>query len=64
MPKEIKTEDDFLRISRVAEQCRVKRVKDTVKLKLRTARYLYTYKTDPDRAKALVEQVDCEIIEL
>lgn len=64
MPKELKSEEDFLRVSKIAEECRVKRVKDAVKLKLRTQKYLYTYKTDPDRANALVSQIDCEIIEL
>ncbi|MHA1731606.1 MAG: hypothetical protein ACTSU5_06665 [Promethearchaeota archaeon] len=63
MPKELHSEEDFLRVSKIAEECRVKRVKDVVKLKLRTQTHLYTYKTEPDRANALVNQVDCEIIQ-
>lgn len=64
MPKELKNEEDFLRISRIAEECRVKRVQDTVKLKLRTMKYLYTYTTSPEKANALISNVDCEIIEM
>jgi len=36
MPKEIFDEEKFLEISEFAIHCRVKRVKDVVKLKLRT----------------------------
>jgi len=49
MPKEIFTEEEFLKYSEHAIHCRVKRIKDIVKLKLRTRRCLYTFKTDPTR---------------
>ena len=46
MPREIKTEEEFLEIVERASECRVKRLRDSVKLKLRTPGYLYTFKTD------------------
>ncbi|MFO7795951.1 MAG: hypothetical protein R6W84_07340 [Promethearchaeia archaeon] len=64
MPKEITDEDTFLDLSERAIHCRVKRVKDTVKLKLRTTKYLYTYKTDPDSAERLLRNISCDVIEL
>ncbi|MHA1705650.1 MAG: hypothetical protein ACTSUX_06170 [Promethearchaeota archaeon] len=44
--------------------CRVKRIKDIVKLKLRTRRCLYTFKTDPTTADRLIKSLNCDIIEL
>ena len=64
MPKEIFNEEDFIRYSEYAVHCRVKRIKDTVKLKLRTKKYLYTLKTDPTTADRLLNSVSCDIIEL
>ncbi|TXT67133.1 MAG: 50S ribosomal protein L38E [Promethearchaeota archaeon] len=64
MPKEIFSEEQFLELSDRAIHCRVKRVKDNVKLKLRTKKYLYTYKVDPGTAEKLLSQIDCDVIEL
>ncbi len=64
MPKEILDEEKFLELAEFAIHCRVKRVKDVVKLKLRTKKLLYTYKTDPITADRLVRGLSCEIIEL
>ncbi|MFX0056975.1 MAG: hypothetical protein ACFE85_18535 [Candidatus Hodarchaeota archaeon] len=64
MPKEIVNEEKFLELAEYAVHCRVKRVKDIVKLKLRTKRYLYTYKTDPITADRILRNVSCDIIEL
>ena len=64
MPKEILDEEKFLELAEFAIHCRVKRVKDVVKLKLRTKKILYTYKTDPITADRLVRGLSCEIIEL
>jgi large subunit ribosomal protein L38e len=63
MPKELRDGEEFVRISERAIECRVKRLEDTVKLKLRTASQLYTLKVDPSRAAELLKQVKCEIIE-
>ena len=64
LPREIFSDQDFLRLAKNAYHCRVKRTKDTVKLKLRTKKILYTYKTDPSTAEQLIKQINCDIIEL
>ncbi|MGQ4874940.1 MAG: hypothetical protein ACP6IY_12810 [Promethearchaeia archaeon] len=64
MPREIFDKEKFLEIAEYAEHCRVKRLKDVVKLKLRTKKILYTYKTDPVTAEELLKSIKCEIIEL
>jgi len=64
MPKEIFDEEKFLELAEFAIHCRVKRVKDEVKLKLRTKKLLFTYKTDPITADRIVRELSCDIIEL
>ncbi len=64
MPKEIFEEESFLELAEKSFHCRVKRVKDVVKLKLRTKKTLYTFKTDPDTAENLLKQINCDVIEL
>ena len=64
MPKEIKDVDKFLELSNNAIECRVKRIKDVVKLKLRTAKYLYTLKVGPDDAEELIKKINCQVIEV
>ncbi|MFX1555175.1 MAG: hypothetical protein ACFFBV_14715, partial [Promethearchaeota archaeon] len=51
MPREIFDEKKFLEISEYAIHCRVKRLKEIVKLKLRTKKTLFTFKTDPTTAE-------------
>jgi hypothetical protein len=63
MPAEISDAEEFARISERAFECRVKRLKDVVKLKLRTSKRLYTIKVDPEKAAELLKQVKCEVIE-
>ena len=64
LPREIFNPQEFLKLAENAYHCRVKRTKDTVKLKLRTKKILYTYKTDPSAAEQLIKQINCDIIEL
>ena len=64
MPREIFDEEKFLELSEYAIHCRVKRLKEIVKLKLRTKKILYTYKTDPESAERLLRNISCDIIEL
>ena len=64
MPREIFDENKFLELSEYAIHCRVKRLKEIVKLKLRTKKILYTYKTDPESAERLLRNISCDIIEL
>jgi len=63
VPTEIRDTEQFLRISDRATECRVKRLKATVKLKLRTPSQLYIIQVDPDQAAALLKQIRCEVIE-
>ncbi len=64
MPSEIFDQDRFVEISERAEYCAVKRLKDVVKLKLRTARRLYTLKVEPVKAEELIKKLQCEIREI
>ncbi len=63
MPSEIADTEEFVRISERASECRVKRLKDVVKLKLRTPKQLYTIRVDPEKAAELLKLVKCEVIE-
>jgi len=64
MPAEVFDQDRFVEISERAEYCAVKRLKDVVKLKLRTARRLYTLKVEPVKAEELIKKLQCEIREI
>jgi hypothetical protein len=64
LPKEIFDEEKFLDLAEYAVHCRVKRVKDIVKLKLRTKKTLFTFKTDPIAADRLLRNIKCDVIEL
>ena len=63
MPAEVTDVQEFVRISDRAVECRVKRLKDVVKLKLRTPSKLYTIKVDPEKAAEMLKQIRCEVIE-
>jgi len=63
MPVEIADAEKFIQVSERASVCRVKRLHDTVKLKLRTRKALYTIKVDPEKAAELIKQIKCEIVE-
>ena len=64
MPAEISNVDAFVAMSAKAEYCSVKRLKDTVKLKLRTPKRLLTLKIEPLRADEIIKKLKCEIKEL
>ncbi|RLI10380.1 hypothetical protein DRO25_03465 [Candidatus Bathyarchaeota archaeon] len=64
MPAEIFDINKFVEISERADYCIVKRLKDVVKLKLRTARRLYTLKADPVKAGEIIKKLRCEIREI
>jgi ferritin-like protein len=63
MPSEITDIDKFVAMSAKAKKCRVKRLKDTVKLKLRMPSNLYTLKIEPMRADEIIKRLQCEIQE-
>ena len=65
MPKEIKDVERFIMLANgAAVEMRVKRIKDIVKLKLRTPKYLYTLKVEPESAEDIIKQVKCQVIEI
>ena len=63
MPKQIFDVDRFLAMTEDAVEVRVKRSKDQVKLKLRTAKYLYTLVVSPQKAEEIISQVKCDVVE-
>ncbi|MBS7607080.1 50S ribosomal protein L38e [Candidatus Bathyarchaeota archaeon] len=64
MPTEIFDIEKFIELSEKARYCIIKRLKDTVKLKLRTPKMLYTLKVDPAKAEEIIKQIKCEIREI
>jgi hypothetical protein len=63
MPSEITDIDEFVAKSAKAKYCTVKRLKETVKLKIRTPGQLYTLKIEPLRADEIIKKLQCEIKE-
>jgi len=64
LPSEIFDAEKFVEISGRAEYCAVKRLKDVVKLKLRTPKRLYTLKVEPAKAEEVMKKLQCEIREI
>jgi ferritin-like protein len=63
MPAEITDVDKFVELSAKAEHCTVKKLKETVKLKLRTPKKLYTLKVEPLKADEIIKKLKCTIEE-
>ena len=61
MPVEVTDLEEFIKITERAVECRVKKARkgNTVKIKARTKRYLYTYKTTEDKVKEILSKVKC-----
>jgi large subunit ribosomal protein L38e len=64
MPTEVNNVEKFVALSAKAKGCNVKRLKDVVKLKLRTPNQLYTLKIEPLKADELIKKLKCEIEEI
>ncbi|MFB3889993.1 MAG: hypothetical protein ACE14S_10920 [Candidatus Bathyarchaeia archaeon] len=64
MPAEILDVEKFIEMSAKAEFCGVKRLKGSVKLKLRTPGTLYTLKVEPGKAEETIKKLKCKIQEL
>jgi ferritin-like protein len=64
VPTEIADTEHFVSMSGRAEYCAVKRLKDVVKLKLRTPSKLYTLKIEPMKAEEIIKKLQCEIREV
>jgi hypothetical protein len=63
MPAEIQSAEKFIEMSAKAKSCTVKRLKNSVKLKLRTPRQLYTLIVEPGKAEETIKKLQCEIQE-
>lgn len=64
MPQEIFDAEKFLEIAERSRECRIKRLGEVVKLKLRTSRRLYTIKLPRREAEALLNKIRCEKVEV
>ena len=64
MPTEIVDVEEFVKLSEKAEECRIKRLKDTVKLKIKTSGRLYTLKLETGKADALIKRLKCKTTEV
>jgi len=64
MPKEITDVDEFQKLSEKASECKVKRLGDVTKLKLRTSSTLYTIKLETKAADELLAKLTCAKNEL
>ncbi len=64
MPIEVTDVDVFTKLADKAEICRVLRRGSQVKLKLRTAKELYTIKMEAADADSLLKSLKCKTLEL
>ncbi len=64
MPVEIHDAEKFIEMSARAKHCAVKRLKSSVKLKLRTPGKLYTLKVESGKAEETIKKLKCEIHEV
>ncbi|MDQ1279281.1 MAG: large subunit ribosomal protein L38e [Thermoproteota archaeon] len=64
MPNEIVDIEEFVRLSEKAEECRIKRLKDTIKLKIKTSSRLYTIKLEKEKADPLIKRLKCKTTEV
>ena len=64
MPKQIFSAEDFKSLSEKAVECRVLRMDDKVKLKLRTPRMLYVFITSKEEADNLLKNIKVEVMEI
>jgi hypothetical protein len=63
MPAEMHNAEKFIEMSAKAKSCTVKRLKNAVKLKLRTSSQLYTLVVEPANAEETIKKLQCEIKE-
>ncbi len=64
MPREIYSPEEFKTLLEKAVECRVVRRGDVVKIKLRTLKMLYTYKTNKEEADSLLKEVKAKVVEI
>jgi len=63
MPAEIDRET-FMKLAADAEFCRVKRLGDVVKLKIKTSRKLCTFEAEKAEAEDIIKKLKCKIVEV
>jgi len=63
LPEEVKDIEEFVKLSERAVICEIKRSRDAVKLKLHTAKRLYTLKIDPSEAEQITKRLKCRVTE-
>ena len=65
MPRELHNSEQFQKLIPKGIELRVVRGKESVKLKLRTAEYLYTFKTNENEAEDIIKNAkELEVIEV
>jgi hypothetical protein len=64
MPKEITSPEEFQKLAEKATECRVKRLGDETKLKIRTSKVLYTIRLDSKAADELALKLTCTKVEV
>ena len=64
MPSELTSKDQVKKLLPEAIEIRVVRSEDSAKLKLRTKKSLYTYKTTGEDADAILKGVKAPIVEV
>ncbi len=64
MPTEMVDVEEFVKLSEKAEECRIKRLKDTVKLKIKTTGRLYTLQLEKGKADVLIKRLKCKTTEV
>ena len=63
MPKELKNKEEFQKLLESATEVRVARSGEQAKVKLRTKRGLFTFKTTAEDADALVKGIKAPVVE-
>ncbi|MDW8276329.1 MAG: hypothetical protein RMJ59_08140 [Candidatus Nitrosocaldus sp.] len=64
MPRQVFSKDELLRLAEGADECRVVRREDKVKIKVRRSRYLYTYIANSSEADEILNRIKVEKVEL
>ncbi len=64
MPKQIVNIEDFKKLLEKAVECRVLRMDDKTKLKLRTKKMLYVFITSKEEADKILKDIKIEVKEI
>jgi hypothetical protein len=64
MPTEVNDAEAFVKLAEKAESCKIKRLGDIVKIKLKTPQKLYTMKMEKAKADAFIKKLKCQTEEV